>query len=491
VLGYEQRSLRHCPKGTTPNSYRRDLVVVWSWPFVFGVEPVPHRIIRARPKWVYLAAYIRVTLFALACPTSPTFTGVQVWLRRLAYSFRPAVLGPHENLSPFDELEVPMQISSPSHRHATKVTKARPFQHRAKTRLACFALSCCLISVPMPPVSMRSAAEFAIDVLSWPVSLIRRKKSKSVKQTSVQETPADRISHASSIQISPPKRVGYQGERIPITALPLDSAGRPAHGVRVNFSSSDVTKVTLDQLNFATLVQPGVAWINASAGTATARIPVLVLAGTRALQSDAQWAADQAKLNPDGSLSTGVGSVIPSLMEKLIPTAHAQSGGGDSGDFPYDELWSDPRNGVGTPPGRVAEQTNIGEVMPEGSNFRLANSVRERARQRRLRQRRRLLQLAQRLVAAFHRRHVQRDQHMALSRFQHQLRPHRHLRIRSQYKVHTGRSRRHATLSGFWSELPDQYISDQRRDPHRLRRKRHDRGNYLLQQRGQHGRGSG
>jgi hypothetical protein len=265
-----------------------------------------------------------------------------------------------------------MRTSSPSHRRASKATKTRGFQHRAKTRLACFALSCCLISVPMPAVSMRSAAQFAIDVLSWPVSLIRRKKSKSVKQTSVQETPADRISHVSSIQISPPKRVGYQGERIPITALPLDSSGRPVEGVRVNFSSSDTTKLTMDGLNFAMLLQTGVVWINATAGAATARVPVLVLPGTRALQSDAQWAADQAKLNPDGTVTTGVGSVVPSLLDKLMPTAHAQSGGGDSADFAYDELWSDPRNRVGTPPGRVAEQTNIGEVMPEGSNFRLA-----------------------------------------------------------------------------------------------------------------------
>jgi RHS repeat-associated protein len=224
----------------------------------------------------------------------------------------------------------------------------------------------------MPAVSARSAEEFAIDVLSWPVRLLRRKTPKPVKPVSVQETPADRAGHVSSLQISPPKRVGYQGERIPITALPLDAAGRPVEGVRVSFSSSDTTTLTLDPLNIATLLQPGVAWINAGAGAATARVPVLVLPGSRALQSDAQWAADQALLNPDGSVNTGVGSVIPSLLDKLMPTVHAQSGGGDSADFAYDELWSDPRNRVGTPPGRVAEQTNIGEVMPEGSNFRLA-----------------------------------------------------------------------------------------------------------------------
>ncbi|HWX39559.1 MAG TPA: RHS repeat-associated core domain-containing protein [Blastocatellia bacterium] len=224
----------------------------------------------------------------------------------------------------------------------------------------------------MPALSARSAGEFAIDVLSWPIRLLRRKTPRPVKLVSVQETPADRAGHVSSLQISPPKRVGYQGERIPITTLPLDAAGRPVEGVLVSFSSSDTTMLTLDPLNIATLLQPGVVWVNASAGSATARVPVLVLPGSRALQSDAQWAADQALLNPDGSVNTGVGSVIPSLLDKLVPTVHAQSGGGDSADFAYDELWSDPRNRVGTPPGRVAEHTNIGEVMPESSNFRLA-----------------------------------------------------------------------------------------------------------------------
>jgi RHS repeat-associated protein len=256
------------------------------------------------------------------------------------------------------------------------------FSKRGRRRLAGLALMLNLLLWPGPASGVHLVSAVACNatmavsygaISLWRLpDLIKSWFKRSQSNDAAQETPGDRASHVSRLQITPLKRVGYQGERIPIAALPLDGAGRPVEGVRVSFSSSDMTKLTLDQLNVATLLRPGVAWINASAGASSARVPVLVLPGSRALQSDAQWAADQAKLNPDGSLSTGIGSAIPSLLDKLMPIAHAQSGGGDSADFAYDELWSDPRNRVGTPPGRVAEQTNIGEVMPEGSNFRLA-----------------------------------------------------------------------------------------------------------------------
>src|SRR5262249_18556719 len=42
------------------------------------------------------------------------------------------------------------------------------------------------------------------------------------------------------------------------------------------------------------------------------------------------------------------------------------------GDFGYDELWSDPRNLVGSPSNRITRQTNLGTELPEGSNFELA-----------------------------------------------------------------------------------------------------------------------
>jgi hypothetical protein len=67
--------------------------------------------------------------------------------------------------------------------------------------------------------------------------------------------------------------------------------------------------------------------------------------------------------------SKGLKETIASLADKFAPTAHAQAGGGDGGDFLYDELWSEPRNLVGSPRNRIAEGTIIGSVLPEGSNF--------------------------------------------------------------------------------------------------------------------------
>src|SRR5262249_40566163 len=160
--------------------------------------------------------------------------------------------------------------------------------------------------------------------------------------------------------MTPPKHVGRQGQNIPLRGLPLDSAGRIVHGIRITYSSSNSAVLTVDGgSGIASLLQPGLAWVSASAGAASARVPILVLPGTRAMQTDAQWDADQAMLNPDGTVVTGTGSdepgLVPSLFDKLAPTVHAQTGGGDSGDFGYHELWSDPRNAVGSPPNGVRD----------------------------------------------------------------------------------------------------------------------------------------
>jgi hypothetical protein len=244
--------------------------------------------------------------------------------------------------------------------------------------VACFVLISSLIICPLPASSARPSDARALAstpasppdaaFISWLKRLLGRGKA-----TPQQESPADRASHVSSIKINPPKQVGHQAQQMALRALPLDSAGRIVHGIRVSWSSSSVTTLTVDERGFATLLQPGVAWATASAGTVTARVPILVLSGSRTMQTDAQWDAEQAKLNPDGTLTTGVGAndpgLIPSLLDKLAPTVHAQTGGGDSGDFGYDELWSTPANLVGNPRNRVTEQTNIGSVLPEGSNF--------------------------------------------------------------------------------------------------------------------------
>ncbi|MGH9762382.1 MAG: hypothetical protein ACREAC_16285, partial [Blastocatellia bacterium] len=118
------------------------------------------------------------------------------------------------------------------------------------------------------------------------------------------------------------------------------------------------------------------SWITASAGLATSRVPVLIFPGARSIQTDAQWDADQARLKPDGTIVTstgsGMASLISSIVDKVSSTVYAQSGGGDSGDDAFDDLWGLSTNLTGHPENRITESTNIGTVLPESSNFNVA-----------------------------------------------------------------------------------------------------------------------
>jgi hypothetical protein len=102
---------------------------------------------------------------------------------------------------------------------------------------------------------------------------------------------------------------------------------------------------------------------------------VLVKPGRRPLQTDAEWLADQATLSAT-STSTGklgAATFLPSLLDQFAPTVHAQ--GYVQPDFAYDELWSEPRNLVGTPPNRALEATRLGPVLPEGRNFEFSMPI--------------------------------------------------------------------------------------------------------------------
>ena len=198
-------------------------------------------------------------------------------------------------------------------------------------------------------------------------SIIRKLFHPSAR---TQETTVDRTGRVSAIRIEPGKQVAYQDQHISFSAVGFDSTGGIVHGARFTWSSSDETKLQIDDLGQATAVGNGLAWVTASTRFASARVPVLVRPGARPFQTDDQWKVDQDQLRPDGTVTTGtVGTLIDSLMEKLVPTVHAQTSGGDSGDFLYDELWSEPRNLVGSPRNRIMDASNIGTVLPEGSNF--------------------------------------------------------------------------------------------------------------------------
>lgn len=200
------------------------------------------------------------------------------------------------------------------------------------------------------------------------VSIIRRLFQFSAKP---QETTADRTARVSEIHIVPGKIVAYQNQRVSFSAVGVDTFGKIAHGAKFSWSSSDESNLQFED-GQALMIGAGLVWVTASTPSVSARVPVLIRPGARPLQSDSEWRLDQDQLKPDGTLKTstgGVGALIESLMGSLAPTVHAQTGGGDSGDFLYDELWSEPRNLVGSPRNRAMAGSAIGAVLPEGSNF--------------------------------------------------------------------------------------------------------------------------
>src|SRR5262249_20615494 len=67
-----------------------------------------------------------------------------------------------------------------------------------------------------------------------------------------QETATDRLSHVSHITVNPPKHVLYQQQRMPFTSIATDSLGRTIQGIRFSYSSSDTTKLTVDEMGVAT-----------------------------------------------------------------------------------------------------------------------------------------------------------------------------------------------------------------------------------------------
>lgn len=196
--------------------------------------------------------------------------------------------------------------------------------------------------------------------------------SRLFQSTRVRETTTDRTAKVSIIRIEPGRLVAYQNQPINFSAIGLDRFGQIAHGARFEWFSSDDNKLEIDDSGQATAIGTGVVWVAARTRYVSARVPVLIRPGARPLQTDEEWKADQDQLKPDGTLTgsaSGMGELIDSLIDKLAPTVHAQTGGGDSGDFLYDELWSEPRNLVGSPRNRAMDSSAIGAVLPEGSNF--------------------------------------------------------------------------------------------------------------------------
>ncbi|MEK6303861.1 MAG: RHS repeat-associated core domain-containing protein [Acidobacteriota bacterium] len=249
-------------------------------------------------------------------------------------------------------------------------------------KLMCFGLMSSLLILPGPGLAasdVRALASTAVDFTASPIRylepIIKSLFGLGARSRPQRETLTDRVSRVARIRISPRRFVAYQGQSQTFGAVPANLRDQTIQGVKFTWESSDPEKVQVDDVGRATFLQPGLARITCRAGTAQASVPVLVRAGRRPRQSDAEWWADQQSLSetaaPSGSSgSSGSRGLLAGLIDKLVPTAEAQTSWPD--DFGYDEMWSEPRNMVGSPRNRAVEGTRTGSVLPEGSNFEFA-----------------------------------------------------------------------------------------------------------------------
>jgi RHS repeat-associated protein len=204
-----------------------------------------------------------------------------------------------------------------------------------------------VVEVPLGPLTVAVPALFQ---LSIPVS----------RDLSM----AERTARASSVRVTPEKLVAYIGDTVTFVAMGADTQGKPAHGAKFSWESSDTDKLTIDDAGRAACLKPGSVRVTASAGSASQTASVLIRPTRRPLQTDEEWRADQDSLvgsagdQPDGK------SMLGSVLDHLAPTAYAQ------GSSPGDYGKAASVGQVGTPPFTALEDTRLGPVMPQ-KNFEL------------------------------------------------------------------------------------------------------------------------
>ena len=255
-----------------------------------------------------------------------------------------------------------------------------------RRKLVCLALILNLLIWPAPGLATQSVptlnAAFATvteDTLQIGVRFLNWLFSSQDSQPQ-RERLADRLAHVATLQVTPFKFVGYEGETLLFNALPLHASGQTVQGVKFTWESSNPDKLQIDDTGQATLLAPGQARIICRAGAAEGQAHVLIRPGARPPQSDQQWDDDQNSFSVTGSSTTGMApsggtpAFASSLLDRLVPTVMAQTcpTSSDNSDFGYDELWNDPANLVGTPRHRASEPTRMGTVLPESSNFNFA-----------------------------------------------------------------------------------------------------------------------
>lgn len=255
-----------------------------------------------------------------------------------------------------------------------------------RRKAVCFVLVASLPIVPGPGLPLNEVRTMASIAENMTVSSLHNLWRtfrflpwlRADRQRPQPETLAERAAAVARLQISPVKFVGYAEQAVPFTALPLNLAGETIQGVRLTWESSDDDRVEIDDSGQAFFHKPGRATIICRAGTVEATAQVLVRPGRRPLQTDEEWRTDQSSFNASGTTIGGSGGfrsgagLWPALLAKLMPTVHAQNDGYSNNDFPFDELYSESRNLLGSPRNRAIESIRTGTVLPEGSNNNMA-----------------------------------------------------------------------------------------------------------------------
>jgi len=236
----------------------------------------------------------------------------------------------------------------------------------------------CLLAVMSLPIwpgkfvlPSLTAKAYALDFTGAPIGylplVLRSLFWLTSSSQRAEDSLADRLAQVAHIRVYPDRFVAYAGQSLNFDAVGTNVTGQTIPGLVFDWESSNLSTVQIDDTGRATFVGAGgPIQIVCRAGAGVAVANVLVRPGRRPIQTDAEWRADQESLPP----GTGpVGSLLPSLLDKLVPTAYAQGGGYTAPDFGYDQLWSESRNLVGSPHNRAIEATQLGPVLPEGSNF--------------------------------------------------------------------------------------------------------------------------
>ncbi|HEY6334123.1 MAG TPA: RHS repeat-associated core domain-containing protein [Blastocatellia bacterium] len=261
------------------------------------------------------------------------------------------------------------------------IRATRPmFRGGLPRRLLSLALLANLLIWPFPDASVRAAISVVSETVTSSAqrldntvhlashslgSLFKRRKAQPM-------TLAQRQASVASVEILPKKFVGYLQERTGFSAIPKGAFSGIVQGAKPEWTSSNPEVVKISEAGQATLLGPGHAWIACRYGTAEQRVPVVVRAGTRSVQTVEQWNADQNSLNLDGSVNEAADGALSRVIDSFEPTVHAQNGGGNG---PGDYLWDYEPNLVGNPRNHCIEPSRIGSILPESSNFNWSTPV--------------------------------------------------------------------------------------------------------------------